>query len=320
MHLLENAILSIRIGVEDFKTSKPERMLSSIRNIHAGILLLYKEKLRLLSPADSNEVLVKAKISPTRSSDGTIKFVGSGNNTVTVNQTEEHLKNLDVHVDWKTFHELSQIRNTIEHYYSAIEPGVMKEVLTKSFVLIRDFIRIHLEYEPVELLGQECWNSLLEVAEIFTREQKECQDALQSIDWKSGILESLTHKFRCIHCSSSLLMPSNYDGESLEGLLLFCKSCGEELDFADVAEPCFEESFSYEFYRARKDGADDPLYHCPECFRKSYITEEDQCALCGSSRSYTRCTRCGAELGVLEQHLDGYCEYCHHMYTRMMEE
>lgn len=115
-------------------------------------------------------------------------------------------------------------------------------------------------------------------------------------------------------------MPSNYDGESIGGLILSRKSRGEELDFFDVAEPCLEVHLSYDFYRARRDGTDDPLYHCLECFRKSYITEEDKCALCGHSRSYSECNRCGADLGMLEQILGGLCEYCHHVYTIVMAE
>ena len=109
MHLLDNAIQSICVGVEDFKTSKPERMLSSVRNIHAGVLLLYKEKLRMLSPIDSNEVLIKEKILPVRSSDGSIKFIGRGKKTVDISQIKERFKNIGVHVDWESFEELSEI-------------------------------------------------------------------------------------------------------------------------------------------------------------------------------------------------------------------
>jgi DNA-directed RNA polymerase subunit RPC12/RpoP len=320
MHLLDNAIQSICVGVEDFKTSRSERMLSSVRNIHAGILLLYKEKLRILSPIDSNEVLVKEKISPVRSSDGSLKFIGKGKNTVNITQIKERLKNLGVHVDWESFDELSEIRNNIEHYYSDAGIDVTREALSKSFVLIRDFIRLNLEEDPLEILGQECWSTLVEIETIFIREQNECISALQSIDWKSAELENIIFKFRCLKCSSLLLMPSNYNGEPLDGIVLSCRSCGEESDFADIAETCLEEHLSYESYRARKDGTDDPLHHCPECFRKSYITDEDKCALCGHTRSYTKCNRCGADLGMLEQDLGGLCEYCNHMYTRILAE
>jgi hypothetical protein len=55
--LLTNAIESIQLGVEDYRAGTRPRLLSAVRNIHAGILLLYKEKLRRLSSTDSNNVL-----------------------------------------------------------------------------------------------------------------------------------------------------------------------------------------------------------------------------------------------------------------------
>ncbi len=56
MDLLTNAIESIRTGVEDYEEGSHGRLLASVRSIHAGILLLYKEALSRLSPAGSNEV------------------------------------------------------------------------------------------------------------------------------------------------------------------------------------------------------------------------------------------------------------------------
>lgn len=64
MSLFKNAIESIQIGVEDYNTEDNRRHGSATRNIYAGILLLYKEKLRQLSPSDSNEVLIKKDIIP----------------------------------------------------------------------------------------------------------------------------------------------------------------------------------------------------------------------------------------------------------------
>lgn len=51
--LKENALTSIRLGIEDFQRSQipldqggdPERALSAIRNLFAGVLLLFKYKI-----------------------------------------------------------------------------------------------------------------------------------------------------------------------------------------------------------------------------------------------------------------------------------
>ena len=41
--LLTNAVQSIQIGIEDFSSTDPRRILSTVRNLYAGILLLLKE-------------------------------------------------------------------------------------------------------------------------------------------------------------------------------------------------------------------------------------------------------------------------------------
>ncbi|PYU23337.1 MAG: hypothetical protein DMG30_11925 [Acidobacteria bacterium] len=50
MNVLTNAIESIQVGVEDYQLGTRPRLLSAVRNIHAGILLLFKEALREVSP------------------------------------------------------------------------------------------------------------------------------------------------------------------------------------------------------------------------------------------------------------------------------
>lgn len=48
--LLKNAIESIENGVADFTSGQPRRVTSALRNlyagVYAGVLLLFKEKLR----------------------------------------------------------------------------------------------------------------------------------------------------------------------------------------------------------------------------------------------------------------------------------
>lgn len=44
MSILQNAIDSIQVGIEDFEDGDERRNVSAVRNISAGTLLLYKEK------------------------------------------------------------------------------------------------------------------------------------------------------------------------------------------------------------------------------------------------------------------------------------
>ena len=81
--LLSNAVQSIQIGIEDYENrSDDRRILSAIRNIQAGILLLCKEKLRAMSPAGSNEAFIRVKIVPVLQPDGRVSFIGQGEKTL----------------------------------------------------------------------------------------------------------------------------------------------------------------------------------------------------------------------------------------------
>src|SRR5258705_9212371 len=117
MDLVENAIHSIQVGVEDYGVANTARLLSSARNIHAGILLLFKEALRRLSPPNSNDVLIMSKAVPETDPNGNIVFVGAGSITVTVAQIRERFKSLSIHADWERFEKISRVRNEIEHFY-----------------------------------------------------------------------------------------------------------------------------------------------------------------------------------------------------------
>jgi hypothetical protein len=46
MDLLNNAVESIQVGIEDYEAGTPARLRSCVRSIHAGVLLLFKERLR----------------------------------------------------------------------------------------------------------------------------------------------------------------------------------------------------------------------------------------------------------------------------------
>ena len=89
----EHAIESIRVGVEDYEHSSHGRLLASVRSIHAGILLLYKEALRRVG---SDEVLLKARIIPRRNAAGTIQFFGEGKKTVDIQQIRDRFGTLGI--------------------------------------------------------------------------------------------------------------------------------------------------------------------------------------------------------------------------------
>lgn len=74
MSIIKNAIDSIQIGIEDFENDDDRRSVSAVRNVAAGILLLYKEKLCQPSPPDNRELLIKQNIRPIKGASGEIFF------------------------------------------------------------------------------------------------------------------------------------------------------------------------------------------------------------------------------------------------------
>jgi hypothetical protein len=184
MSILDNAINSISLGIEDYNSSDPRRVVSCIRNLYAGILLLFKHRLAELSPAGSDEVLIKEKVSPSLDSSGKLQWKGNGKKTVDVRQIEERFNGLEIKVDWKRLAKINTCRNDIEHYYSVESPADMRGLLTNSFIVIRDFICDVLQEDPLELLGAKTWITLTSVAEVYDKEKRECAENILGIGLK----------------------------------------------------------------------------------------------------------------------------------------
>lgn len=313
--LLNNAISSIQIGVEDYESEDKSRVLSAVRNLTAGILLLFKEKLNELSPNDSDEVLLKQKIKPVMDSEGNISFVGKGKKTVDVIQIKERLTSLGIDIDWKRFEKVVAVRNEIEHYCSNESEARLKELLADCFLLVRNFITNHLHYEPVELLDSHTWGVLLKVSEVYHQELEECQKEFERIKWNSETLEAVAEDIRCNYCQSQLVKPTNPEREP-QILEFLCSSCGEYFLFEDIVATLVTNHYEVDNYLSAKEGVDPPTSDCHECGFDTYVITEDQCVKCGTSRTHTACAICGEYLSTDEQDLNGLCGYHYHIATK----
>jgi hypothetical protein len=190
MDLLTNAVQAIQVGVEDYNTGAPARLLSAVRNIYAGILLLYKEVLRRESPPGSDDVLIKAKIVPARDADGNVVFIGSGKKTVDSQQIRERFDTLGIGTDWKRLERIAIARNDAEHYYPQVTQQALHGVIADAFLLARSFVANELDADPRVLLGEDTWQGTLNVSEVYAEEQRHCQELMGKVDWVSGALES----------------------------------------------------------------------------------------------------------------------------------
>lgn len=319
MSIIQNAIDSIQIGIEDYEDGDDRRSVSAVRNISAGILLLYKEKLCQLSPNDNKELLIKQNIRPIQNDTGEIIFEGKGHKTVDVQSIKERFKSLKVTVDWNRFDEINKLRNDLEHYFTAESPDAVREIVAKSFLLIRDFITDYLDEDPQELLGDVAWAVLLDVSDVYSAEEKFCLESIGSIDWRYDSVKDALKYLRCTQCHSSLIQALD-EGDCYPTINLRCKSCNFDFCFDDVIEQCMDDSLSGEAHIAIKDGGESPYDDCLECDQSTFIHSEGCCVACGYKMEYTNCEMCEEPLGIEDQYNEGKCGYCQHRWEKVMAE
>ena len=309
MDLLQNAIESIQVGVEDFKAATRPRLLSAVRNIQAGILLLFKEKLKQLSPVDSKDALMMAKILPFRDKSGKIAFVGIGAKTVDTQQIRDRFDALGIKTDWKRLERINEVRNDVEHRYPQLDQKALEGVISDSFLLVRDFVAKELADDPLTLLGPETWQAMLEVAEVHQREKQECETLLQNANWPSPIVAKDILDLHCPACSGDLLKPLEDSGGEIS---LQCSSCGEEQSPESYVPDVLASALRHEACVAMDDGGDPPVVRCPECGEKAFLTEEWRCVLCGAEPE-RKCSLCGNSIPVEELFLSPHCGYCEYI-------
>lgn len=315
MSILNNAVNSIRIGIEDYSNKEEGRDKTAIRNIYSGLLLLYKEKLLQLSPDYEPELFIKSKILPfidPRSRD--ILFKGKGRKTVSYLEIEERFKELNIKIDFGRFKKINELRNDLEHYYTDAAPEVIREIVASSFVLIKDFMEKELEEDPLELIGANAWKEMLKISEIYDTEKKECEASFLSIEWGHQLIKEFSSKLRCTECHTELILATN--GANFPETDFECRGCKNRFSCDDVFPSIISEHFGYDSYVANQEGEAPPLESCPECFLETFLVSENVCLMCCYELEYSNCIICNAELDVGEQHYEGYCSYCDHMMSR----
>jgi hypothetical protein len=283
MSMLDNAVNSIRLGLEDFKAAEHDeaRALSSIRNLTAGLLLLFKVKLQAMSPPGSNEALLKERVTPTLGTDGQTAWIGSGSKTVDVRSIITRLKGLGVEgVEWRLLETLTSIRNEVEHYHSTRPTSVLLETVANCFHLIQQFVPRYLEISPVSLLGGDIWTFLTEHEAFYERERKTCLESLSHVLWPTDILVGAIEHLSCPQCKAKLMKASG-NLELPSQTRFHCTRCEVISQFGDVVESMLVEKYFADLYIAATQGGESPLEPCEHCGRDSYVVEEQRCAICG---------------------------------------
>jgi hypothetical protein len=313
--LFDNAIQSIQLGVEDYRSNDPRRALSAVRNYYAGLLLLAKEVLVRAAPLAVADDILGAKYKPVRDGPDGVKYVKVGHQTIDFSTLAERFKDFGLKINRAALDELNRIRTDIEHYCTNESRQTVREAIAKAFPVAVDLFALA-EVAPHEILG-DAWQTMLDVRDVYKRELQACEKSFASLKSEVDVLEQIS--FNCPECRSNLIgqiEPSNTDPWSIHAL---CRSCGAEQDGDKLVEHSLDVHFSGKIYRAFKDGDIIPLERCPQCGRHTYVVgdEHEGCALCEFVLNPS-CANCGIELIPSDVHPEDprLCSYCYHMLTK----
>ena len=304
MSILDNAIDALECGLQDYQVGTSARLKSSIRNVFCGILLLFKEKLSELSPPNTDEALIKQKISPVII-DGQIAWIGEGHKTVDVQSIQERFKTLGVTVDWSYLKDVGKIRNDVEHYFSVANKKAIQEAIAKSFVIVRNFMLNELHIDPQSKFTSESWSVFLGAEEIYLAERADCISSFPRLETDSELTLDGAKDATCPDCGSNLLHVAQ-DGD------MHCRACGKSLLRTAAICLIIEQTLSTDAHIAAMEGISSPYVDCPECGEEALILSEMVCAVCGESQA-SECEICGNSIPGEEIDGTGTCGYCQHM-------
>ena len=317
--ILDNAIKSIRLGIEDFRTADDDRMLSAARNYYAGLLLLAKECLIRAAPEVDPMEIIGAKFKPVPDGEGGVKHVVEGYATIDLAQLQTRFKDFGLAWPDTDIKKLQRYRNDLEHFHLKEPASALGEAIGSSFTMVVDLFGT-LGEDPQSVL-EDLWETILEQKEAFEKVQKACLASWEPIQWP----EDVEHMDRlsCSQCGSSLIGqvdPANSEHTQVQSK---CFQCGEEFDFEKTMEMVVEASFGVDAYIMAKEGMSSAIADCPECGSSTYVEagEISVCYTCGESVS-GECIRCGTGINVHEYNSDypDLCSYCAYMTEKVMQE
>ncbi|MGE8454358.1 MAG: hypothetical protein ACN6OP_27865, partial [Pseudomonadales bacterium] len=164
--LKENAVTSIRLGIEDFERARapadqggdPARALSAARNLFSGVLLLFKFKIASCVD-DSDDALQlifdMAEALPHPDNAGGVEWRPGKlrKTTIDVATIRKRFETFNIDVDWTAIDKLQTCRNHLEHLHPANSLGEIAEFVAELFPVLGDFIEQQLDTQPADLLG-----------------------------------------------------------------------------------------------------------------------------------------------------------------------
>lgn len=310
--LFENAIQSIQLGLEDYKSNDPRRPLSAVRNFYSGLLLLAKEALVRAVPNEDARIILAANLKLVLNDKGEVEIEAKGKKTLDFETINERLSDFGIKIDRSLLTSLNAIRNDIEHAYSQATQQVVREAIAKAFPVVVLLFR-HMKLAPENELG-ETWAELEAVKLLFEKELSECKATMakftwQPVDYLSGI------PLLCPDCGSRLVAQTDPENDDFQSAKFGCRSCGEAYDAEKVFVHSLDVHFATDSYISVKDGGDPYVDDCPECGLGTYVMDGEYfgCVWCGLVLE--DCARCNAGITPNNAYHGNYalCDYCGHL-------
>jgi hypothetical protein len=311
--IFENAVGSIKVGVQDFRSTDDHRHVSAVRNYYAGILLLAKEALVRRFPNEDPDQLLASNLKPIAGPNGTVTIIPAARTTIDFATIGRRFKDLGIPFDAGSLKELNEIRNDLEHRFSPLSRSAIVEAIAKGFSVAAHLFRL-IDESPVEVLGNE-WQIMLETRELFDAELATCRESTKNIDWRSGEMHGAD--LECPECSSSLVQQSVVSNTDQDGAQFSCRACGEDLGNGEVIQATISSALAFDAYTRFKDaGEDGPVFSCPECGLDTYVDFEGACANCGHEIEGGECAICGEPFPLSDLVLDPDMSLCsYHQYV-----
>ena len=298
--LFNNAVQSIKLGLEDYQKNDPVRILSAIRNLHSGILLLAKEVLvRRVKGIDWRDILAPG-YKPIPDGSGGIKYIPQSKVTIDLQNISTRFKDFGLTINQKSLESLVRIRNDIEHLAPQSNADTMRRAISEALPVAYTLFRQARE-DPRDVL-EEAWSTMLEVRSVYDHELRACIQTFIDVEWLCDVLDNVS--LICVKCGSELVAQDDPKNGDPYEICATCRSCGSSTGAVDLIRQSVSSHFDGIHYET-----------CPECAETSY-TEDYGCIFCGLMLG--ECEFCLEDLTTNSVDPDNYkiCVYCGDLMSR----
>ncbi|PZO52802.1 MAG: hypothetical protein DCF16_08375 [Alphaproteobacteria bacterium] len=234
MNLFDNAVDSIRLGVDDFRANDRARHLSAARNFYSGVLLLAKDVLIRSAPNADAQKVISARYKPVPDKKGGISIEPDGSATIDISMLSRRFKAFGLSIDEGPLNRLQKIRNDIEHHTTTEPKEAVRAAIAGTFPVVAQLFKLAGK-NPATELG-DTWQEMLEVKELYETELKSCKSSFAKVKWYRKFLETMP--FVCSECGSGLVAQDKADNTDQQSIDCHCRGCGHKM----AAEAAFVHS------------------------------------------------------------------------------